>query len=174
MKKSLSLWVRRAHYWGSIIIAAPLLIVISTGLLLQVKKQLSWVQPKSMRGRAGDPTLSFERILEIARATPKLSIKTWSDINRLDVRPAKGIIKIQCKNGWELQVDQGSGQVLQVAYRRSDLIESLHDGSFFHSFVKSGIFLPAAVTLLLLWGTGLYLFFLPYIVKYRRPKNAAS
>jgi hypothetical protein len=30
---------RKVHYWGAIIIALPVLIIISTGLLLQMKKQ---------------------------------------------------------------------------------------------------------------------------------------
>ena len=56
-----------------------------------------------------------------------------------------------------------------MAYRRSDLIESLHDGSFFGGdFAKLGVFLPTALVLCVLWGTGIYLFFLPYMVRRRR------
>ena len=35
---------RQIHYWGSVIIIIPVIIVIGSGLLLQVKKQFPWVQ----------------------------------------------------------------------------------------------------------------------------------
>jgi hypothetical protein len=56
-------------------------------------------------------------------------------------------------------VDLGTGRVLQHAYRRSDLIESIHDGSFFGgNWTKLGLFLPAGLMLLFLWISGLFLF----------------
>jgi uncharacterized iron-regulated membrane protein len=67
------------------------------------------------------------------------------------------------------QVDLGTGRVLQTAYRRSDLIESIHDGSFFGGdWVKLGLFLPAGIVLLLLWLSGLWLWWLPFGAKRRR------
>lgn len=43
-------------------------------------------------------------------------------------------------------------------YRRSDLIESIRDGSFFGGdWVKLGLFLPAGLVLLLLWFSGLWM-----------------
>ena len=36
---------RKIHYWASAIVAIPLLVIICSGLLLQAKKQSSWVQP---------------------------------------------------------------------------------------------------------------------------------
>ncbi len=83
---------------------------------------------------------------------------SWQDIERLDVRPAKGIIKVRGRNQWEVQLNHNNGDVLQVAYRRTDFIESLHDGSFFHDKAKLWVFLPAAIILTFLWLTGIYLF----------------
>jgi hypothetical protein len=81
---------------------------------------------------------------------------------------------VQCKNRYEVQVDFQSGAVVQVAYRRSDLIESLHDGSWFGDSAKLYIFLPVAAIVLGLWATGMYLFVLPYAVKWRRRSKARS
>jgi len=77
-------------------------------------------------------------------------------------------MQVLARNGWEIQLDSSTGSVLQVAYRRSDLIESFHDGSWFGEWTKLGIFLPAAIILLVLWVTGLVLFFQPLRVKWRR------
>ncbi len=95
-------------------------------------------------------------------------------MDRLDVRPGRGVVKVRAKNRWEVQIDAVTGEVLQVAYRRSDFIESLHDGSFFGHFTKHWIFLPTAIILFVLWGTGIYLFLLPYLVKRRRARARAT
>jgi uncharacterized iron-regulated membrane protein len=165
---------RKIHYWGSIIIALPLLIVLLSGLLLQVKKQVTWVQPPTAKGVGRTPELSFERILAVAATVPEAGISTWKDVDRLDVRPKKGIVKVRAKNSWEVQIDNKTGDVLQVAYRRSDVIEGLHDGSFFHDAAKLWLFLPAAVILLVIWGTGIYLFFIPILSKRKKKAREAS
>lgn len=162
---------RRIHYWAGAFIALPLLIIIGTGLLLQVKKQLTWVQPAEQRGTGTSPQLDLEGILASVRSVEGLNVKGWDDVNRLDVRPGRGMVKVWLKSDWEVQVDLGTGRVLQTAYRRSDLIESIHDGSFFAGdFSKLGIFLPTGIVLLLMWLTGLWMFWVPFAAKRRRKK----
>lgn len=54
----------------------------------------------------------------------------------------------------------------------SDFIESLHDGSFFAGDIsKLGVFLPAAIGLLILWLSGIYMFWLPLITKWKKKRN---
>ncbi len=159
---------RKTHYWLSIVCALPLIIVIVTGIILQLKKDSYWVQPPTMRGEGTVPNISFERVLEIAKQVEVSQVNSWSDIDRLDVRPKKGVIKVRAKNRWEIQLDHRTGEVLQVAYRRSDLIESIHDGSFFSSYAKLWIFLPSAVILLVLWITGMYLFVMTLLAKNKK------
>ena len=159
---------RKIHYWASFIVALPLLVMICTGILLQVKKQSSWVQPAEQRGSATVPRVDLEAILAAARQAPGLESTTWEDIDRLDVRPSKGTVKVVTLSRWEVQVDLGTGEVLQTAYRRSDLIESLHDGSFFGGdWTKLGLFLPTGVGLLLLWLGGMWMWWVPYSAKRR-------
>lgn len=82
--------------------------------------------------------------------------------------------KLQAKSGWEVQIDTSTGDVLSVAYRRSDVIEQIHDGSFFSDAVKLYIFLPTGILLLIMWGTGLYLFIQPRLVRKRKRKAASD
>jgi hypothetical protein len=147
----------------AVVLALPLLLILATGILLQFKKVSDWIQPPVQKGSATVPSISFERVLEAVKEIPEAEIRGWSDIDRIDVRPGKGMMKVQARNSWEIQVDAGSGKILQKAYRRSDLIESLHDGSFFHEKAKLWFFFPAALVFLCLWGTGIYLFFVPYL-----------
>jgi uncharacterized iron-regulated membrane protein len=155
------------------VVALPLLVVIVTGLLLQLKKELPWVQPPEQRGAGREPQISFAEILRIVRSIPEAEVRTWGDVQRLDVRPGRGVLKVVANNNYEIQIDTQTGQVLQVAYRRSDLIESMHDGSWFGGLAKLGVFLPAAVILLVLWLTGMYLFWHPLVVRRRRKATRA-
>lgn len=162
------LLTRRVHYWGAIVFALPGLVMITTGILLQVKKHWSWVQPAEQRGKSKEPRISFDELLQACQTIPEAEIRSWADVNRVDVRPSRGLIKVTARNNWEIQLDAATAEVLQVAYRRSDIIESLHDGSWFHESAKLWVFLPAGVLLLLLWITGMYLFWLPRYVRWRR------
>ena len=165
------IWNRRLHRWGALVVAVPFLLVICTGLLLQLKKQIPWVQPPEQRGATAAPALTLPEVLARAAAVPEAGIRGWDDVDRLDVRPGKGLIKVVTKSRWEVQLDAQTGAVLQTAYRRSDLIEQLHDGSWFHASAKLLIFLPVAVLVLGLWVTGMYLYLLPY--RARRAARAA-
>lgn len=162
---------RKLHRWGSILIALPFLIVLLSGIFLQVKKEFDWIQPSSQTGSSVGASVSFDNVLTIAQSIPELDADKWTDIDRLDVRPDDGIIKIRGTNGWEAQIDSHTGEVLQVAQRRSDIIEAIHDGSWFHDKAKLWIFLPSAVVVAILWLTGIYLFFYPYFAKWQNRKK---
>jgi uncharacterized iron-regulated membrane protein len=168
------IWTRKCHRWGAILVALPFLVVIATGILLQLKKEWSWVQPPTLRGQGKAPTISLEALLEAARSQPDIGVAGWDDVDRLDIQPSRGIAKVQANSRWEVQVDLKTGDVLQVAYRRSDLIESLHDGSWFHDRVKLWVFLPGGLVVLGLWGTGIYLFFLPHAVRWSRRREKST
>jgi uncharacterized iron-regulated membrane protein len=164
--------LRKIHYWGAILSALPLLVMIGAGLLLMVKKEIPWIQPPTQRGAAAElPTASLTDLFAAARSAEQAGFTDWRDLDRVDIKPGKGVIKFIGHNRWEVQVDTTTAEVLQVAYRRSDLIESIHDGSFFTGWTKHFLFLPAGIVLLLLWLTGLYLFFLPYLRKAQRKQR---
>ena len=162
---------RKVHRWAGIITALPVIIILITGIYLLIKKDVGWIQPPSQKGSSKELKLSFDQVLEIVSKVPDVNLQNWNDINRLDVRPKKGLIKVRGNNDWEVQIDSKTGEVLQVAERRSDFIESIHDGSFFHEYVKLGVFLPVAILLVGIWGTGLYLFITPYMGRKRNKKH---
>ncbi len=163
--------LRKIHRWGAILIALPFLIVLISGLILQVKKEFNWIQPPAKTGVSDIPTVSFDQILETVKEVPEAEISSWDDIDRLDVRPSDGIVKVRSNNNYEIQVDTETAEVLQVAFRRSDIIEAMHDGSWFHDSAKLWIFLPSAVVVTVLWITGIYLYFLPFFAKRKNRKR---
>ena len=107
----------------------------------------------------------------ISKSVDQAKISSWNDIDRLDVRPDKGVVKVRANNKWEIQIDTFTGQVMQVAYRRSDFIEQLHDGSWFHDKIKLWIFLPSGIILFGLWITGVYMLIVPYYIKWKRRRR---
>ena len=160
--------IRKLHRWGAIITLVPMLLVIVTGLLLQVKKEVAWVQPPTQRGKSKSLEIDWPQILEITRQVKEAEVDNWNDVTRLDVQPKRGLIKVFCNNHWELQIDSTDGSLLSSTYRRSDWIEALHDGSFFADWAKLYIFLPNGLILLGLWFTGVYLWWLPIGVKRKK------
>jgi hypothetical protein len=113
-------------------------------------------------GAARAPQIEFDAILRAAQSVPEFQVETWEDVDRFDFRPKDGIAKIQSRHSkLELQVDMGSGLVVQSKVRRSDFIEDLHTGSFFSEFARFGVFFPSALGLAFLWFSGLILFWQP-------------
>lgn len=162
---------RVLHRWGSIIALLPITIIIVSGIVLQLKKVSPYIQPPTQRGAGTEPAIGFERILEVARTVPEAEIESWEDVDRLDVRPGKGVVKVRCKNRYEVQIDTETAEILQVAFRRSDLIESIHDGTYFNDHFKLWVFLPAGIVLATLVITGLHLFLLPYLARRKRARK---
>lgn len=51
-------WNRKLHRWGASAVTLPLLLVIGTGILLQLGKEADWIQPTTMKGVGGPPKSS--------------------------------------------------------------------------------------------------------------------
>lgn len=164
---------RKIHYWLSVWLALPMAVIAVTGLLLQFKKSLSWVQPPEHRRELALPIADWSVLLAAARSHPDLAVRDWHDVERVELRPSKGLVKLIAKSGNEAQFDAHTGVLLQVMPRRSDAIEALHDGSWFGDTVKFGWFATSALGLLLATMSGIWLFVEPYVARARRRRRLA-
>jgi len=124
-------------------IAIPLLafffIISLTGLLLGLKKNTGLLAP-THKGISSDLSgwLSMDSLRKIAVATFKdsISAKGSGELDRIDIRPDKGVAKFTFKeNYWGVQLDCTDGRVLLIEKRHSDLIEDIHDGSIIDNLV---------------------------------------
>jgi len=165
--------LRQVHYWLSLAVFVPAAIMFVAGVFLMLKKEVAWIQPPTSKGIATYevPAIDFEQMLETSRQHPEAGVMQWSDIDRIDVRTGKGIAKVRSKSGWEVQIDTNTGEVHNVAFRRSDVIEQIHDGSYFSKTIKLFVFLPTGVILIIMWGTGLYMFLIPRIRHWRNRRK---
>ena len=169
--------LRDIHHWGSPIIMLPLGIMIIAGVFLMLKKDIDWIQPPTQRSAievTGAPETTLLELYEAAAAIPELDVTSWDQFDRIDIRSDRGIAKFIAPNRWEAQIDLITLETLSLEYRRSDLFEQIHDGSFFADWVKLFIFLPVGIILFILWATGIWLFFEPYIKRWQRAKKKAA
>jgi len=165
---------RTIHNWVSIFVALPLLLIIVSGLFLQLKKDFIWIQPTSVRGATDEtPTASHEELLAAATSIPQAAGLKWSEFDRIDYKVDRGMVKFMTVEGWEIQVDTSDASILSVAERRSDFFEKLHDGSYFGDITKYYLILPTAIFLFILWMTGLWMFIYPYIKRASNKRNKA-
>lgn len=149
--------LRKIHVWATLGVALPLPLILGTGILLLFKKHWAWVQPPTREATVAAPTLDWPGLLGAVRQATGGRVQGWDQVDRVDVRPSKGLAKVQLQDQTELQVDLGTGTVLQVAPRRSDLLEGLHAGDAFGGVVKYGLYLGATLLLLAQFVTGLIL-----------------
>lgn len=168
--------LRKIHHWGSFIIALPLIVIIGAGVLLMLKKEIAWIQPPSQKGQEqiAVPMASMQTLFNAAKNVEVAGFTDWKDLRRADLKPGKGIIKFVSASNWEVQVDTHSSEVLYIAQRRSDIIEAIHDGSYFAGWMKLWLFLPAGIGLFILWVTGLYLFIKIELKKYTYRKKLSE
>lgn len=145
-----------------------MLITASTGILLGWKKNVGILQPPEQKGTSTDLDrwVSIEEIVNSASLALDSVVGHSIAVDKLDVRPSKGIIKVLFKEGyWEVQVDGATGKALSVMQRHSDWIEHIHDGSIISDLFK------ITYTNLLGWGllilalSGFWLWYGPKVVK---------
>ena len=130
-----------------IFLFAFFLVISLTGLLLGWKKNIDYLQTPTQKGVAKDVSAWLPMDTLIANANLALE-KKWgrklsTEIDKLDARPDKGIIKVIYKNHYNsLQIDAATGEVLSYESRTSDFIEQLHDGSYIDDLfgLPGGIF----------------------------------
>jgi uncharacterized iron-regulated membrane protein len=133
--------LRSWHRMAGITLAALLLISALTGIFLAFKKEVDFLQPPVRLGQSESLNswmpldhLAFKAEQHLKEMRPETSN---AQIDRIDVRPEKGIAKILFDQGyWEVQIHGTSGEVLSVARRHSDWIEAIHDGSIISDTFK--------------------------------------
>ena len=154
-----------------------------TGLLLGIKKQTGHLAP-TQKGLSADPSgwLPLAVLEKKAKQylTDSVSSELNTELDRIDVRPGKGIAKfLFVHHYWSLQLDCTTGTVLSVEERTSDFIEDLHDGSILDNIIgtsdeqiKVGYTVVMALSLLILVVSGIWLWYGPKRIRQLKRKSA--
>ena len=129
-------WARSmfyAHLWLGVAATGVLLLVSITGVLLNHKRALGLM-----------PDVSNEPAAELGGALPLATLATAAEgavpadvaasgIDRMDVRPGDGLIKVRFDDPRVLEVtlDLHTAEVLDVGERNDVFLEKLHSGEIF-------------------------------------------
>jgi len=167
---------RKYHRYLGISLAVLVLISAVTGILLSLKKDIDLLQPPTQKGISKSME-AWKPIGELAQIATSVFYKKHPDqkdnpIDKMDVRPSKGIVKVLFEKGyWEVQIDATSGEVKSIARRHADWIEHLHDGSIISDWFKLISMNTLGIGLLILMGSGMWLWYGPKrIRKIKRKK----
>lgn len=158
------------HRYSGLFLATFLIISALTGILLALKKEVDLIQPPTQKGVSKELS-TWKSVQELATIATTEFHKAYPDqigneVDRIDVRPSKGVAKVLFDKGyWEVQIDGTSGEVKSIAQRHSDWIEALHDGSIISDGFKLVSMNVLGIGLLLMIGTGLWLYYGPKKVR---------
>jgi uncharacterized iron-regulated membrane protein len=167
-------WFRWLHRKIAIFLFVFFLVISITGLLLGIKKQTGLLAP-TQKGVSSDLStwLSVDSLKKNAirylydSVSPTLS----TAIDRIDIRPDKGIIKFTFKDHFKgLQLDGTTGKLLSIETRKSDFIEKLHDGSILDKIFGTGGD-QVKVSYTVIMGSSLFLLILSGLWLWYGPKR---
>ena len=131
---------RRLHQWLSLPLFIFMFLIGTSGLLLGWKKQGQLLPPtQSGLSTNTESWISFDSNYSIAVQYAIDSLKVTPEIDRIDIRPQKGVAKIVYKHNFtELQIDCSTGEILSAQLKTSDIIEKIHDGSIVDYYTQVG------------------------------------
>ena len=156
--------MRTVHFWTSLAVLLTGGLVAGSGILLLLKKDAQWLQPAVVAAsQTGASDVRVDALFDAASAAAARPLR-WDEIDRIDVRPADGIAKVVTDDALEYHV-------LSTGHRGADIVEQIHDGSFFASWVKYVVMIPSGAALLILWLTGMYLFFMTLLKKNSKKRD---
>lgn len=149
------------HLWLGIATTGVLVIVAVTGILLNHKRGLGLMP--DVAHEAGGPfeeALPLARLGELAAAALPASV-AGADVDRMDVRPRNGLIKVRFRDNdvTEVTLDLTTGRILDVGKRNDVFLELFHSGEIFGGrWVLLSDAAAVALVLLILSGYWLWLY----------------
>ncbi len=126
---------RKVHRITGALLFVFFFFISVSGMLLGWKKHSgNLILEKTHQGTSSNlkQWLPLDSLYTIATKTLTDSISPHipNQVDRIDVRKAKGIVKFTFENHfWGVQLDGATGKLLVIEQRRSDFIEKIHDGS---------------------------------------------
>ncbi|MCY7379315.1 MAG: PepSY domain-containing protein [Gemmatimonadaceae bacterium] len=162
-----------AHLWLGVIFTAALLVISATGILLNHKRGLGLMPDVAHEPSAPFAgALSLDSLTSIALVAVGRAPATLGDVDRMDVRPRSGYVKVRVRDArsTEVTVDLATGRVLHVGPRGDVYLEKLHSGE---AFGDRWVLLSdaAAIALVITIVSGYWLWLFP---KVRRARDTTG
>ena len=170
--------IRKVHRIVGVFLFIAFIVMSISGLLLGIKKHSGGIiLSKSRIGSNLDMTkfLSIDSLNSLANnyLHSKVSAALSADVDRIEIRQDKGMIKFTFKEHYyALQIDATTGELLHVERRYADLIENIHDASILDKVfntdgepIKLIYTIVMALSLLIFSITGFWMWLGPKILR---------
>lgn len=165
---------RTYHTYVGLTLAVLICISALTGILLALKKEFAVLQTPTQDGLSEhlEEWMPLGDLVSLATGALVAAHPEEADgltIDRLDVRPSNGVVKVIYKeHWWEVQIDGKSGEVKTISKRTSDWIEALHDGSIISDTFKLISMNAVGWGLLFMTLSGIWLWYGPKVIRARK------
>lgn len=169
--------LRNLHKWIGLISCLFLILIAATGFLLALKREVVWIQPPTIKGSEGEVSeyITMDDVAQAAFEVGIPELQSYSDIERMDLRPKDRTVKIRSNDGYhEVQIDAVTGEVLSVDVRRDQFFEDIHDLSIFSPTVRKYVLPVVALMLFFLGVSGTVMFFVPVVRRRKFKKQSGS
>jgi hypothetical protein len=158
--RTVARWMVNVHLWLGILLSGVLLILSVSGILLNHKVRLGLMPDVRQEASAGfAQALPMAELVLLADAAAPAAAE--AGVDRLDVRPRRGIMKVRYRDRvvTEVTLDIHSGRVLLVGERNDVFLEKLHSGEIFgDNWVLLSDAAAVALVLLIISGYWLWLY----------------
>jgi uncharacterized iron-regulated membrane protein len=158
--RTMARWMFLGHLWLGVLLSGVLLVVSISGILLNHKQAFGLMPDVAQEASA--PFAEALAMAElVAFADAAVPAAAAAGVDRLDVRPRRGTLKVRYRDRvvTEVTVDIHSGAVLDVGERNDVFLEKLHTGEIFgDNWVLLSDAAAIALVLLIISGYWLWLF----------------
>lgn len=161
--RAVTRWMFYTHLWLGVIITFLVIIIAITGIMLNHKRIFGFMPGTDIKHPGAFAlSLPLPELAQLAgnAVAPEVAA---SGIDRMDVRPDKGIIKIRFNDTriTEVTLALHDGAVLVTGLRNDSFLEQLHSGDVFGSegYLLSDL---AAGALILLLLSGFWIWLYPH------------
>jgi len=149
------------HLWVGVVVTFLTISLSVTGVMLNHKRLLGFMPGTDVeRPEAFEASLPLPELGRLALAAVSPAVAE-AGIDRMDVRPGDGIIKVRFDDAdvTEVTLALDTGEVLVIGLRNDVFLEKLHSGEIFgDSWILLSDFGAVALVLLLLTGFWIWLY----------------
>lgn len=162
---------RSLHRWIGLTASLFLALISVTGFFLAMKGRLAFMRPPvqdAAKLERIQDILPVAHVLQIAFGAGHPELSEIGEVDRVDYRPGDNVFKVVSKEGYrEVQVDGTKGTIVSDAFRNDQLVEDIHDMSFFAELMHAYLLPTVAVILFLLSMSGIVIFLTPVVRRWK-------
>ncbi|MDP5054838.1 MAG: PepSY domain-containing protein [Congregibacter sp.] len=161
--RAVTRWMFYSHLWLGVTLSFLIVMISVTGIMLNHKRVFGFMPETALkRPEAFATALPLPELARLASAAVPPEVAT-AGIDRMDVRPGKGLIKVRFNDPGisEVTLALDDGTVLLTGLRNDSFLEQLHSGDIFarHGYLLSDL---AGGALILLMISGFWVWLYPH------------